>query len=163
MVPLKSEVWSDDSFRSSADERRRQSTVVNREAEGQAIRRRRVRSRVRKRDNRWFAAMIAVLTLFIVGAAASSFRSSIEDAWSQLGTTPYRVAVTVKPGDTLWTYAHRYAAPGSYILDSVDTIARDNNIDPRTTLVPGQKLTIRVDNPVLLAKLQHSAKVALAE
>jgi len=107
--------------------------------------------------------MIAVLTLFIVGAAASSFRSSIEDAWSQLGTTPYRVAVTVKPGDTLWTYAHRYAAPGSYILDSVDTIARDNNIDPRTTLVPGQKLTIRVDNPVLLAKLQHSAKVALAE
>ena len=163
MVPLKSEVWSDDSFRSSGDDRQRPSRLAGRKTDGQAIRRRRVRSRARKRDNNWFAAMIVVLTLFIVGASVSSFRANIVDAWSQLGGTPYRVVVTVKPGDTLWTYAHRYAAPGSYILDSVDAIARDNDIDPRSTLVPGQKLKIRVDNPVLLTKLQHSARVASAD
>jgi len=50
MVPLKSEVWSDDSFRSVGDDRRRRSTSVDREAEGQAIRRLRVRSKSRRRD-----------------------------------------------------------------------------------------------------------------
>ena len=163
MVPLKSEVWSEDSFTRPESSRRRRLSTSQFDSSRSASKSRQNRARAKNRDNGWFTAVIAVLVLFIVGASISSFRSSVESAFAQIGSTPYKVAVTVKPGDTLWTYAHRYGAPGSYILDRVDSIARQNALDPKGTLIPGQRLVIQVDNPVLLAKLQHTAKVASAE
>ena len=161
MVPLKSEVWSDDSFR--AGDRHRPAKREPSQTSTIAPSRRRRTSKVRGRDNQWFVAMVVVLALFVIGAAVSTLRSNVDEAWARLGATPCRVAVTVKPGDTLWTFARRYGAPGSYILDSVDAIARDNDLDPSGTLVPGQKLMIRVENPAVLAKLQRSPKVASVE
>lgn len=128
-----------------------------------ARRRRAARARSRKRDNLWFVATTIAIVFFVIGCAVSSFRSSIDEAYSQMSATPRFAEVTVKQGDTLWTYAHRYSAPGSYILDSVDSIARDNGINSRESLTPGQKLKIRVENPVVLAALERNSRVASAE
>ena len=164
MVPLKSEVWSDDSFKPRETVQGQRTIESGRvEVSGATGRRRRARAKSRKQDNNWFVAMIAVLAFFIIGIAVSSFRADIESSMSTVGAASNKVAVTVKPGDTLWTFAHRYGAPGNYILDNVDAIARDNAIDPTSTLVPGQRLTIRVENPAVIAKLQHASRVASAE
>jgi hypothetical protein len=68
----------------------------------------------------------------------------------------------VAPGDTLWRYASAYGDPNSYILDSVETIARDNHISTNTPLVPGQIVHIAVHNPTVVAQLQRQHQSRLA-
>ncbi len=114
------------------------------------------------RDRIWFMAASAVLIVFAIVIAFSSLQSSVSQALS--GATPRSVivGVTVKPGDTLWGYARQFGAPGAYVLDSVDAIAKQNGLDPSGKLVPGQHLRIQVENPVLLAKLQAQPQVVAA-
>ena len=74
-------------------------------------------------------------------SAAASYGSSLAPA------APV-ISKRVAPGDTLWGYAARYGDPNSYILDRVETIARDNHLSSNVPLVPGQILRIAVRNPV---------------
>jgi LysM repeat protein len=164
MVPLKSAVWSDDSFAVKEDKVRRLRLVtVDDIKQEQSLHARRAKVRKRHRDNFWFAAVTGTILAFTLSGAIASIQSTVATALSGMSNRPCYVGVTVKPGDSLWTYAHRYGAPGNYILDSVDSIARDNGLNPTSTLVPGQKLRIHVENPTVIAKLQHDSRVASAE
>jgi len=120
------------------------------------------KSRTRARDDYWFVLVaIAILTFVIVGAI-SSIKANIETALNPTAGRQYIIGVKVKSGDTLWTLARRYGAPGHYILDRVDSIARDNGLDSSTALVPGETLQVHVENPAMIAKLERSQRVASA-
>jgi hypothetical protein len=123
---------------------------------------------VAKRSHKAVVRRDDVLLLTVVAAvlalgcywALSTIRGTITEALSGQTEQTRVVSVTVKPGDTLWRFARVYGAPGSYILDRVDVIARDNGLVAMSSLVPGQHLRIRVENPVLLARLDQNQRVA---
>lgn len=108
------------------------------------------------------AAVVSVLAFFAVSfvgflwhTAASSYQSSFAPA------API-IQKRVAPGDTLWRYAAQYGDPNSYILERVETIARDNNLSSSAPLVPGQVLRIAVQNPVVIAQIAHRHSSRLA-
>jgi|GEM_PF-616578 LysM repeat protein len=77
----------------------------------------------------------------------------------ELAQTPLTVTLTVQPGDTLWSLAKRYGDPQLPILDRVDALRAENNFTGGTTLYPGQRMLVTVQNPTELAKI-HLAKIA---
>jgi hypothetical protein len=121
---------------------------------------RRSRKTLARRDDAWFCAVAAAVLALGCYWAFSSIRQTVADALSGGSAQPCVVSVTVKPGDTLWRLAGIYGAPGSYILDRVDSIARENGLIATASLTPGQHLRINVENPVLLARLQQDQRVA---
>jgi hypothetical protein len=121
---------------------------------------RRCRKTLLRRDDAWFCAAAAAVLALGCYWAFSSIRQTVVDALSGGSAQPCVVSVTVKPGDTLWRLAGIYGAPGSYILDRVDSIARENGLIATASLTPGQHLRINVENPVLLARLQQDQRVA---
>ena len=106
------------------------------------------------------AAAVVVVLFFLASFAFALFRSTSAAYQSAFAPSAPVVTVTVGPGDTLWRYATLYGAPDSYVLDSVEAIARDNHLASDTPLVPGQRLRIVVHNPAILAKLPRNARLA---
>ena len=119
----------------------------------------RQRVRVRWEDRLLAVAAVAVLLFCLLGAGNWLYRAAATSYRSPLAVTA-SVPVTVRPGDSLWTYAQKYGAPDAYILDRVDAIARANHLASDTPLVPGQRLTVPVPNPVILARLDRSRLLA---
>lgn len=113
-------------------------------------------------DNLLFAAAAVAVVLFFLTSFASSLFHSVQSAYApSLTTAAPLIHYTVKPGDTLWKLAARYGDPNSYMLDRVETYARDNRLSSDAPLVPGQRLLLSVRNPQVLAKLQsHPASMA---
>lgn len=70
-------------------------------------------------------------------------------------STPLRVPMTVRRGDSLWKLAQRYGNPRTYILDRVDAIARANDLSATAALQPGQRLVVPVENPIEVARIQQ--------
>ncbi len=113
-------------------------------------------------DNLLFAAAAVAVVLFFLTSFASSLFHSVQSAYAPSLTTAAPVIhYTVKPGDTLWKLAARYGDPNSYMLDRVETYARDNRLSSDTPLVPGQRLLLSVRNPQFLAQM-HSHRVSVA-
>jgi hypothetical protein len=104
------------------------------------------RERMRRRDGIWLGVVIVGLGAAALFTGVSSWRASLAAAISPSDLSPRIVTVTVKPGDSLWSYAKRYGSPANYILDNVDEIATDNKIAADASLIPGQHLQIRVEN-----------------
>lgn len=123
----------------------------------------------RRASRRWEGAVCAlavaaVLCFVLVTALGAVWHSVSAQYASSFAPAAPMVHVRVGAGDTLWQYAARYGDPNSYILDRVETIARDNHIASDLPLAPGQTLRIAVHNPVEVAKLQrqHEARLASA-
>lgn len=163
MVPLKSTVWSDESFSAGEPVKRtRQASAVSDVRRPVRSRVRRAKARAQARDQFWFVMTALALVVFATAAAVSSIRSTVANSLAMDSSPASVISVTVKPGDTLWTYARKYGAPGRYILDRVDAIARDNGLNAGEMLTPGETLRIRVENPAIVATLQREPRVASA-
>lgn len=118
-----------------------------------------VPTRRRKSVRRWEGlalslAVAAVLGFFLVTFLSSAWQAGVSRSASALAPAAPVISVRVGRGDTLWQYAARYGDPNTYILDRVQSIARDNRLSTAKPLVPGQTLRIAVHNPVEIAKLQ---------
>ena len=113
-------------------------------------------------DNLLFAAAAVAVVLFFLASFAASLFHSVQAAYApSLSASAPTIHYTVKPGDTLWKLAARYGDPNSYMLDRVETLARDNRLSSNSPLVPGQRLLLSVRNPQVLAKMQsYPASVA---
>lgn len=126
-----------------------------------------IRSAPRKKavlrwDNLLFTIAAVSVVLFFLGSFAGSLFHSVQAAYAPSLNVPAPVIhYTVKNGDTLWKLAARYGDPNSYMLDRVETVARDNHLSSSLPLVPGQHLLLSVHNPQVLAKIEaHSASMA---
>ena len=124
--------------------------------------------RQRKPLRRWenlmlSLAVISVLLFFAASLLGFLWHTVASSYASSFGSPVPTVVRRVAPGDTLWRYAATYGDPNSYILDRVETIARDNHLSSSAPLVPGQVLHIAVHNPTLVAQLQrrHQSRLAL--
>ena len=117
-----------------------------------------------RRQNLWenlmfFAAMAAV-SLFCLGGLTRAFVRDATNSDRVVLSSAAVLPVTVHSGDTLWTYAQKYGASDTYILDRVETIARTNHLSSDTALVAGQHLLIPVTNPVILARIESRQRLA---
>jgi LysM repeat protein len=95
-----------------------------------------------------------IFVFLLASVAISAWRGANRPSAVEIALEQPVVTVTVHPGDTLWRFASRYGDPDRYILDRIETIARDNHVAANTTLVPGQRLKIAVSNPVEIAKIR---------
>ena len=126
--------------------------------------RKRPRARYQNKGKNWgenlllAAALAATLLFCLIGLAQSLYPAAVSDPPASAYTAV--VPVTVHPGDTLWTYAQKYGAPDSYILDRVEVIAHVNHLSSDAALVVGQHLLVPVTNPVLLARLESRRRLA---
>lgn len=121
----------------------------------------------RKPARRWEGlactlAVAAVLCFFLTTFVYSAWQSGSAGSAAAFVPAPPVISIRVGHGDTLWRYAARYGDPNSYILDRVESLARDNRISPTTPLSPGQTIRIAVRNPTEIARLQrrHQARLA---
>ncbi len=116
------------------------------------------RAAVRRRAEAWTILVFAVV---IFGTLATF---AVRNVQSWIGATeqarPLTMAVTVQPGDTVWSLAKRYGDPNVYILDRVDAVARANKSVTLQRLVPGQRIYVPVTNPVEVARLQRNVAMA---
>lgn len=108
------------------------------------------------------AAVVSVLLFFVLSFASSLWHSAAASYASSLTPAAPVISKHVASGDTLWGYAVRYGDPNSYILDRVETIARDNHLSSNTPLVPGQVLHIAVRNPTVIAQIEHQSHTRMA-
>ncbi|MES1227321.1 MAG: LysM peptidoglycan-binding domain-containing protein [Armatimonadota bacterium] len=95
-------------------------------------------------------AALSTLTLAIVAVHAGVRTAS--DRLAILNIAP-TIPMAVRTGDTLWSLAQRYGNPAEPVLDRIDTLAHANGIKASTTLVPGQRLMVPVQNPVEVARI----------
>jgi len=115
----------------------------------------------RRQDLRASRIEGTVLGLVVLCLLAFFIWNGVSSAWSAYSSlkasrTPVPiVSVRVARGETLWTLAKHYGNPNTYILETVDGIARENSLSPGAPLAPGQVLKIAVRNPVLLAKMER--------
>ena len=105
------------------------------------------------------AAAAAVLLFFLASVALSLYRAAAASYRSPLARVAV-LTVTVRPGDTLWTYAQKYGSPNVYILDRIESLARANHLTSDSPLVPGQRLLVPVTDPVKIAQLEHAHRLA---
>ena len=96
--------------------------------------RRHVRLTGRGRSLVLLALLLLILAAFAVGRSASSQATAV------LEQGPTLTAVTVQPGDTLWSVAHQ-VAPGRDPRDLVAQIRRLNDL-PNASLQVGQQLLL---------------------
>jgi hypothetical protein len=108
------------------------------------------------------AAVASVLLFFVLSFASSLWHSAAASYTSSLMPVAPVITKQVGAGDTLWGYAVRYGDPNSYILERVETIARDNHLSSDTPLVPGQTLHIAVRNPIVLAQIERQRQSRMA-
>ncbi len=165
MVPLRSDCGEGKT--ATWNETRRRShlvlTDVTQHAPARAARTEPRRLSHRRWETALFIVAVASVLLFFLASFALSLWHSASAAYESSLTPAYPViAKRVVPGDTLWKYAARYGDPNSYILDRVETIARDNHLSSSVPLVPGQVLRIAVQNPVILAQIEHPRHPRLA-
>ncbi|MEN6372483.1 MAG: LysM peptidoglycan-binding domain-containing protein [Armatimonadota bacterium] len=85
-----------------------------------------------------------LVVLFAVACSVVAF-SSNDDASAGM------IRVTVRQGDSLWTFARQYGDPDEYILKRVHKIARINNIKMSRPLEPGQELIIPCERKTVCA------------
>jgi LysM repeat protein len=69
------------------------------------------------------------------------------------------VPMRVRPGTSLWSLARRYGNPQKNIVDRVEDMASLNNMTTSDTLMPGQRLLVKVENPVEIAQLKQNVAV----
>lgn len=101
----------------------------------QAQPRRRIRITARGRVLLLLALVLLMLAAFAVGRSASS-QATVDSP----AAAPALTAVTVQPGDTLWSVA-RGLAPGHDPRDLVAQIRRLNDL-PSSSLEAGQQLLL---------------------
>ncbi|MDQ2687367.1 MAG: LysM peptidoglycan-binding domain-containing protein [Armatimonadota bacterium] len=121
----------------------------------------------RKSARRWEGLALSltvavVLGFFLVSFLSSAWQAGVARSASAFAPTAPVISLRVERGDTLWQYAARYGDPNAYILDRVQTIARDNRLSPATPLAPGQTIRITVHNPLEIAKLQRQDQARVA-
>ena len=121
------------------------------EARDARARARRARNRINahRRDAFWTACAIVALSGAAVGGVVSAMLGQGSAGLNQ--PQAVRLTVTVAPGDTLWGLATKYGSPDANVEEEVDDIAAANRISSAVALSPGQKLTIAVTNPQILA------------
>jgi nucleoid-associated protein YgaU len=122
--------------------------------------RRRARAAPAIQRRRIKALLAALVLLWAAGAAVIRVWRGASGALTP--STAVTVVMTVQPGDSLWSLARRYGDPAAYILDRVDALARANHLAHNTSLIPGQKLRVPVQNPVEVAKLRPEVAVGTA-
>ena len=164
MVPLRCDRVEDNT--SSWSVPKRQTHLVLQDTTLLPAPRRHVTSRtriaVRKRLENMIlcVAAIAVLGFLLISSLYSLWHASYTASASTFAPV---ITKRIAPGDTLWRFASRYGDPNAYILDRVETIARDNHLSSDAPLVPGQTLRIVVRNPVVVAEIarqHHSSRLA---
>lgn len=107
-------------------------------------------------------AVAVVIGFFLVTFLSSAWQAGVSRSAAALAPAAPVISVRVERGDTLWQYAARYGDPNTYILDRVESIARDNRLSTAKPLAPGQTLRIAVHNPVEIAKLQRQDEARVA-
>jgi hypothetical protein len=101
------------------------------------------------RANASIGVLIAVLALVYAGSALES--------WALRARTAPVIQVEVRAGDTLWGIASRYGNPDEYILRRVQRLAARNHIAPGTSLGPGMRLSVPVENPAEQVRLMSAS------
>lgn len=99
--------------------------------------------KARRRRENMLLAFAAVVAFAGIGWSLSSTWKSTPDLASRPFST---VAVTVAPGDTLWSLAQRYEDPALSPSQRVDMI-RQANPNLASALAPGQTLLVPVTAP----------------
>lgn len=87
---------------------------------------------------------VALLALFVMLIAVFSVRGIGGFAASQADAAPQHqdvVSYTVRPGDTLWSYAEQITPEGENVSDTVDELMQLNDLDSGA-LNPGQRLVV---------------------
>jgi hypothetical protein len=118
--------------------------------------------RLSKSENRTLTRSVAaaVIAFFLMafGAMMGSRYQMAQHSNAVPGviTGTVRIPMTVQPGDSLWSLAQRYGDPKAYILDRVDVLARANQMQSTSSLMPGQRIVIPVSNPGEISRLQRN-------
>jgi hypothetical protein len=97
------------------------------------------RLRLTTRGRRVLAAVVAIPLAAVLSFGVISGGSALASRHAGAGETAF-TAVTVLPGDSLWSLAQR-VAPGADPRDVVDAISRLNALDT-STLRAGQVLSL---------------------
>lgn len=167
MVPLKTAVCNDDlNDRSgtlrAADFRSRPHLVLKDLTEEPRPVRRPRRSPLAHTENVLLgAAAAAALGYFLVSAAAPLAHAVQQNYTAQSLPQSITISKTVKRGDTLAGLALRYGNPSTYLLAREEQIARANHLSGMTPLLPGQRLSIPVTNPAVIARIVHPSHAPL--
>lgn len=124
--------------------------------ETQEIQRRRrstTSRRQRARSARRRRIAVAAFSLAVIGAFAVGRSASLTSQTPGERNLPVTRAVTVAPGDTPWSLARRFGNPERNILDRVESLNQANG-GALSTLRPGQRILVPIENPVEIARLQ---------
>lgn len=82
--------------------------------------------------------------LLIVAASWVGWSTIMPAEQAQSSTGPVEVVnYTVRPGDTLWSYANRVTPQGGNVAQTVQELKQLNNLDS-ASLTPGQSLLVPV-------------------
>lgn len=82
--------------------------------------------------------------LLIVAASWVGWSTIMTAEQAQSSTGPVEVVnYTVRPGDTLWSYANRVTPQGGNVAQTVQELKQLNNLDS-ASLTPGQSLLVPV-------------------
>lgn len=102
------------------------------------VRRSAARMRTSRRKRIGVALLCAVLTWFVVGVMMPLRADSAPRAMEV-------VSYTVRPGDTLWSYAQSITPQGGDVSQRVDELMRLNDLES-TALQVGQRIVVPVDD-----------------
>ena len=100
----------------------------------QAVRSRHVRTKLTVRGKIVVACFVAAVSW---GAFSLAYDNSAESAEGATEVVNY----TVRPGDTLWSYAQSITPAGGDVSESVDELMDLNNLDS-ASLTPGQTIVV---------------------
>ena len=164
MVPLRSDRVESNASNWSVPQRPThlvlQDTTLSSAPRRRVMSRTRIAARKRLENTVLCVAAIAVLGFLLISSLYSLWHASYI---ASANTFAPVITKRIVPGDTLWRFASRYGDPNAYILDRVETIARDNHLSSDAPLVPGQTLRIVVRNPVVVAEIarqHHPSRLA---
>ncbi len=154
MVPLRLDVCEDRPRWVEA--RPRPQLVLKDVAPEPSPRRRAKRSPLHRIENvLLITALAAALLFFVLNFAFSLFHTVQQSYFPSTTPSVVMISKTVARGDTLTRFAKKYLAPGTYMPDGIEQIARANHLSGFAPLVPGQHLLIPVTNPTVIAQIEN--------
>lgn len=108
---------------------------------------------------RAFAAGAAALIAVAGFATVNATRNYLAAGAASSAVPGVTVRMRVTPGASLWSLASRYGNPRKSIVDRVEEMAALNHMTNSDTLMPGQRILVKVENPVEVANLKQNIAV----
>ena len=99
---------------------------------------------------KFVAAGLAALFAVAGFTTVNLTRDYLAAAGASAETAGVTVRMRVTPGASFWSLASRYGNPHKNIVDRVEEMAALNHMTNSDTLMPGQRLLVKVENPCLL-------------